>query len=384
LTEPQQGPDRVSPSGDETAAPPLKVGNVVARTSLLTVLSNLLRRRRFVFAAVAIGGVGNLALILAMGRDYTAQAQFVPETAQESNLAGFAAQFGIDVTGFTQGESVVFYVRLLKSRDFLKELALQHYRFGVGRNRADTLEGDLLELYGVRGRTRVARIQKLIHRLENELLVSVDMRAEVVTIRSTSPWPELAEQISRRALDLVNKFNLEKRQSRGRAERQFVEGRLHEAERDLEHAEDNLRQFLERNRLYEQSPELAFEATRLEQRLQFRQQVHTSLAEATEEARIDEVRDTPVITVLEQPEGSAEPSRGLPVIAFLGIAVGGLIAVGTVLTQMFLVRQRQQDPETYAEFDASAREAVSSVVPSRLLSAIRGIGIRKAEPPGGH
>jgi uncharacterized protein involved in exopolysaccharide biosynthesis len=381
MAEEKQHPDLLGPSPHGEDASSATAQNATGRPPLLSVLTELLRRRRFLMILVLIGGAGILTIDLVTGRDYTSQAQFAPETQSQSNLAGFAAQFGIDIAGFTEGESVFFYVRLLKSQDLLKQLALHEYRFGVGRDRADTLSGTLLELYSVRGPTPEKRMQKLTRRLGREIFVSADLRAEVVTLRTTAPWPELAEQITRQALELVNDFNLEKRQSRARAEREFVERRLEDAAHDLTAAEDLLRQFLERNRLYEQSPELAFEASRLEQRLQFRQQVFTSLAEAAEEARIDAVRDTPVLTVIEQPEGSARPRRSLGVTALLGMVLGGLAAVGTVMAQMFLTRQRREYPEAYAEFGAVSRGAVAALAPSRLLAAAR--GRRGNGPPEG-
>jgi uncharacterized protein involved in exopolysaccharide biosynthesis len=105
----------------------------------------------------------------------------------------------------------------------------------------------------------------------------------------------------------VGRFNVERRKSQAAAERQFVDGLAAEAERDLRTAEDGLQSFLQRNREMGGSPQLVFERDRLQREVALRQQVYTSLLQNREEARIREVRDTPVITVLEDPR--------LPVVA---------------------------------------------------------------------
>ena len=47
---------------------------------------------------------------------------------------------------------------------------------------------------------------------------------------------------------------------------------------------------------------------RLERQVSVRQELVTAMAQAYEQARVDEVRNAPVITVIDQPE-SLQPSR---------------------------------------------------------------------------
>ena len=62
-----------------------------------------------------------------------------------------------------------------------------------------------------------------------------------------------------------------------------------------------------------------------------RQQLYTTLSEAYNQARIDEVRNTPALTIIEPPREPAEPdSRLLLLRALIGL-VGGA-AVGVILS----------------------------------------------------
>ena len=83
-----------------------------------------------------------------------------------------------------------------------------------------------------------------------------------------------------------------------RQEREFVEGRLAQSMAELTDAEARYEAFLTSNRLFD-SPQLSFERDRHEREVNMLQQVVTSLRTSAEQARIEAVRNTPAITVLD-------------------------------------------------------------------------------------
>jgi uncharacterized protein involved in exopolysaccharide biosynthesis len=89
-------------------------------------------------------------------------------------------------------------------------------------------------------------------------------------------------------------------------------------------AEDELQAFLQRNRDFRSSPQLSFAYDRLADNVSLRQQLYTAVAQAYEQARIEEVRDTPVITVVEAPMLPARPD---PRPFFRAIAATVLLAL---------------------------------------------------------
>jgi hypothetical protein len=81
-----------------------------------------------------------------------------------------------------------------------------------------------------------------------------------------------------------------------------------------------------------------------------RQQVYSTLVQSYEQARITEVRDTPVITVLQSPFLPPEPDgRGLTLSGALGLVLGGM--VGVVLAFLVEVVQRPMDGSDPARRD---------------------------------
>jgi uncharacterized protein involved in exopolysaccharide biosynthesis len=131
-------------------------------------------------------------------------------------------------------------------------------------------------------------------------------------------------------LQRVNEFNIETRKSQASAERHFVETQAASEEQALRDAEDRLQTWLERNRVAT-SPELIFERDRLQREVGFHEQLYTSRMLSLDDARTREIRDTPVITILDAPR---LPSVGMPrrsiqmgaYGALAGAALGMLIA----------------------------------------------------------
>ena len=188
-------------------------------------------------------------------------------------------------------------------------------------------------------------------RLGQHLQVSTDLKTGVVTVAVEAPAADLAEQLVRYALDLVNAFNLRTRQTRATAEREFVEARASEAQGELREAENRLQGFLTTNRNFDNAPQLQFQHDRLQRDVGMRQDVYTKLVQAYEQARIDEVRNTPVITIVEAPIRPVRPdSRRLALKAVLALFIGGILGVLIALFRQALVRTSDESPDQYAEF----------------------------------
>lgn len=283
---------------------------------------------------------------------YTATASFMPQVSEisSSQLSGVAAQFGIALPGRESNQSPAFYAQLLKSRELLRQIVEARYRFSDG---TDTLSGTLTDLYHIKGATEDWRRDAALRRARRMIEASPDLRTGVVTVTVTARWPALAEEMARRVLTLVNQFNLERRQSQATAERRFVEARRTELEAELRQAETKLQAFLQGNREFRNSPQLTFEHDRLARDVLMRQQVYTSLAQAYEKARIDEVRNTPVITVIEEPDRPVRPdARGTLTAGLVGFALGGLLGIVAAFAREFFLQSREQDPEAFHQFVA--------------------------------
>jgi uncharacterized protein involved in exopolysaccharide biosynthesis len=169
---------------------------------------------------------------------------------------------------------------------------------------------------------------------------SFDPKTNIVTVSVRSSDTATALVVAKRVIVLIDRFNQQVRQSRARAERRFAEGRAAELKTELSTAENSIRVFREKNREIRNSPELQLESDRLSRDVQLRQQVYVSVAQAFEQARLDEVRDTPVVSIIEEPRVPLRPdARGTLQWAALGTVLGLLLVLALDLAHRLFLRR---------------------------------------------
>jgi uncharacterized protein involved in exopolysaccharide biosynthesis len=294
--------------------------------SMLAVGSFLLRHRRVITILGIVGAVLGLGFGLLQTRLFASSATFIPQGADGSSSGGLAAaasQFGIRVPSSGSVWGAPIYVEILRSRAALDPIA--HDTVVVaeegGRRAA------VMDLLGVRPEKPARRADLTVRKLLQSVNASEDKKIGAVKLTVTTRWPSVSLWLAEQLVLGVDKFNLKSRNSQAGAERRFVEEQAVEAERTLRSTENRLQSFLEQNRSLG-SPELVMARDRLGRDVALKQQVYTSLMQNREEARIREVRDTPVITMLEAPRLPVvgEP-RGAAQKAVLGGLAGGMLGV---------------------------------------------------------
>jgi uncharacterized protein involved in exopolysaccharide biosynthesis len=372
-----------------TAASPPQFASLPPSTeqevvSLLSIVNIVLRNRYLVAGTVFFATTLVLLTVLLLPREYTAESSFMLQSRPNlpANLAGLASQFGLSLPTGEANQSPAFYAELLQSREILSAVVDTPItlRGGVAVRQAP-----LAEWFKVHAATAPLQREKTIKKLKKAVAASVSARTGVVTLGVTTRNPELSERISERMLSWLNAFNLEKRQSQASAERRFTEARLEEARQQLRDAEDRLLVFTQRNRDTRSSPLFSLEQDRLSREVSMRQQVYTSLVQAYDRAKIEEVRDTPVITILQAPE---QPVRADPLGLLLKMSLTVVVAM-MVGIWLAMGREALQPPRTshaapQTEF-AVLRAAVGDDVrhPRRTLGRVFRLGARMSTAVGG-
>lgn len=326
-----QKPPSLHPQGDPTWRSPL----IEERNTQGTLLDGwrLIERHRLVMLALPLL-VATIAVVygLARPRQYTSASAFMGASGDlaRSGLMGLAAQYGFRMPSADVSQSPQFYADLLRSRQVLDSVVNGRYQYRAEDGAVRV--GTLADVFESTGETPRLRNENAMLVLDQRTNITVGRETGVVRLSVSTRWPEISSAIASRYLELLNHFNVATRQSRASAERRFTQARLREAEGDLRASEDRLKEFRRLNRRYEGAPALEAENDRLQRDVSIRQQVYSTLLQAYEQARIDEVRDTPVITIVEQPYLPVRPDRrGLLRLAILGALVGAIVAAGYVL-----------------------------------------------------
>jgi len=168
-----------------------------------------------------------------------------------------------------------------------------------------------------------ASLDQLVRRLRKRISAQADPRTSVVTVMVSEKTPVAAESLAGLLIRSIKQFNVTTRQLQARELRIFLEKRVSDASQSLHDAEDGLRTFYERNRRLGDSPQLVFEESRMKRQIELRQELYTALSKELESAKIDEVNDTPTITVVDPPFASSRPDGpGLVVLGLVALVLG--------------------------------------------------------------
>jgi tyrosine-protein kinase Etk/Wzc len=342
--------------------------------SMFDLLNALLLHRRLVIALPLLFFAVAVVYSLTRERTWTSDASFMPqEGSGNAALSGLAAQFGVPISRAGAGETPAFYAELIHSRAILDAALDSTFTF-VREGRQRTLPLSEIMSPRAEGGSR----ERALLTLRNAVGVSTARETGLIRISVTTEHPQLSERVAALLLDLVNEFNTEKRQVQAASERRFVQERLAQARNELAETESEFQSFEERNRRIE-SPQLVLARGRLQHELSLRQHLVTSLAEAFEQARIEEVRNLPLITIIDRPAVAERPNgRGTLFRSLFALAFGFAIAAAYALVQSALQTQsasrpdaelfRQLRQETFRPF----RRLVGTVRPQRQGTAGNG------------
>lgn len=327
------------------------------RVSLVRVALIFVRWRRMITLVVVIAAVLTGVLTALRPRSYTATASFACKTPQTGQIsAGLAAQFGLAVGG-ANSQSPQFYADLIQSRAILGAVAESTY---VVPTDSGPQRMTLIQASRRSDDTPARARDRAISDLRKAVSAKISTGTDVVTVSVTQSSPTLAASVARVLVARLNDFNLRERQTQAGQEREFTEQRLAHALGELHAAEDALAAFHVANRDFTRSPLLSLEAERLQRMVASKQQVYTSLAQGYEQARIDELRDTPVIMPIETPEAPTLPDpRGLVRNVILALLVS-FFAAGLIAILAEYVRAiRQTDRDDVRELAAMWRRRKS-------------------------
>lgn len=321
--------------------------------SLLSLANVLLRSRLLILRVAFVTTLLGIGVGLLTPSEYTARAVIFPQAIQDTRLqlAGLAAQFGVSVpTGGQGAESADFYAEVVKSRDLLQEVVQTNFTFATELDGGDTVRGNLVALYGLDLEPESRAVRAAAERLANQMNVRAAVNTGLVHIATESEWPGLAVAVNERILELLEEFNVRRRQQSALDERRFVEERMARAREELTAAENELEGFLESNKS-RGSAQLQLEESRLSRAVDLRQQVYTSLAQSYEQVRLEEVRNTPLFTLVEGPSATVrETGAGLVMWTAAGLLLGLALGLTAAFVQYAVDRQLAEDPATYQEF----------------------------------
>ena len=346
-------PRPTAPPTERPTPATLSNADVLAAFAPSNMYVDALRKRaKLVVALPIILAALATAASMARQRSYEAHAAFLSSEPQSLSgslgaLSSVASQLGVPalsaVAAGSATGSAQFYGDLLVSNALTHTIVTTRFDASTpGEYGGKPFTGTLVEYYSATGKTTADReVGSMRKFAKSTLKVVVDRPTGVVRFSVNTKNRLLSALIARRLLDLVNDFNLRRRQTAAGAEREFDLKRAQAAADSLRAAEAVLADFRATNVDFSRSPRLATREAELQRRVSLALQTYTTIAQRYELANIEAVRNTPVVTVIDAPEGLVEARpRHTASIAFAAFAFGLVLAVVIALNGERLAARR--------------------------------------------
>jgi len=291
--------------------------------TLLRFVNVVLQRRYAIARGALLVAVAALAFAVLWPRSFESTGAFIPQSqGLPSGLGGIAADFGVALPSANPTESSDFYADLLRSRRIA--LGVVRHTYSV----CDSTPCDLAHALEIDEDSEVLTEERAIRELRDRTSVDVAFKSQLVRLTVRMRDPVLAKEVASRYLELVAEFNVDVRQTQASEESRFTAERVDVLREELGVSVKRLRDFLESNHNYKASPRLVFEHDALERDVTVRQTLLTQMLQSLEQARIAEVRNTPVLTVVDEPQIPGEPAdRRFVLIAIAAMLLGAILGI---------------------------------------------------------
>ncbi len=250
-------------------------------------------------------------------------------SGSSGQAVGLAAQFGINISS-GQSDTKWVYPEIIKSRIMAKAVLNRKYNtneFGQGKSLLQILTyGNDDPKYSLDTLESMA-VKSLISMID----VSEDIGTGILTLDISASEPSLAAEINKAFIEELDAHQRRYNKAKTSDTKKFIEERILDTEKELMAAEEYLKVFMDRNRRIENSPSLQLEQQRLGREVTVLTGVFTTLKQQLETTKIEEVKESDYVIVVDPPNIPIFPSkpkkRMIVILAgFFGIGLGAFLA----------------------------------------------------------
>ena len=257
---------------------------------------------------------------------YLTTAKLLPtgEDNSLSNIQGLASQFGFSIP-FQSGSNLSFsdiYPEIVKSRQLtgiVLEKKFNTRKYGQNQLLKNILSRQYrLDKYDVD-----ERFKRSSEILQDNIKVSKARLTSIVTLEVRGLEPEFAVDLANTIISESDKLQREFKTHQISDKRSFIEERIKDVKKDLESAQEDLKEFRERNRQVQYSPALLLEEERLTTEMDVKKEIFSTLKQQFELAKIEEVEEGATVQILDRPVAPYEQSSPKIFLSiFLSIFIG--------------------------------------------------------------
>ncbi len=247
--------------------------------------------------------------------------------SKSSTLSGLSELAGLAGVKVGEGAPTEIYQNLIMSESVLEHVVYTKYKTDEFKDSVN-----LIEYFEIEPNESLP--QNLLQRqmfldvyeglTKSRIKTDVERLTKILTITVTMPESKLSADVANKIAESLDEYVRTKRKSYASEQRFYIEKRIQHVKDTLTIAEEKLKTFREQNRVVTQSPQLLMEQGRLMRNVEIQQAVFVELNKQLEIAKIDEIRDTPILNIKEaakEPIKKAGPKRMSTLIIFMFLSV---------------------------------------------------------------
>lgn len=291
-----------------------------------------IRRKQFIWFNGVAAVASVLFIVFARGREYTTTVEILPDYGNKSNLfsglgglSDIASFAGINLAGET---STDIYRDLLNSETVLAPVVFNKYNTEKhGRN------VNLIEYWDIESAGWIAdslqeryKLLQAMTALNKRTRTEMDRETKILTVELRMPEGRLAADVLNALVESLDDYVRTKRKSHASNQRIYIEKRLEQVKDSLKTAEEALADFRVHNKMLDLSPQLQLEQTRFARSAEIQQTVYMEFMRQLELAKIEEIRDTPILNIKEFSQNPVVPTSLARRIQFVILVFFFLIA----------------------------------------------------------
>ena len=299
-------------------------------------LKYFIEYKKLIFATLILSIVfGKIYLRFFVVPLYMTEATILPINKGVSNggMSAIAGQFGVSLgdnkskVDLSSGHLVPEIVKSRKLAKSLLDYDFDTKKFGKNKKLISIVKNDtvskIFSEHQIRGAAK--RVRRMIS-------VKVQKRSPILILRVQGSdkffIPKLLDAVINELSDIVSQFKL----SQNLEKKSYIGSRMNDVMNSLEVAENKYKNFKQTNRKILQSPSLIIEEQRLLREIELQTKIYITLKTEYQMAEIEEVGNSSIIQILDEPEIPTKKLSPKPAQIYLSFIIFGIIScTGIVL-----------------------------------------------------
>lgn len=286
-----------------------------------------LNRKKIIYINIIVLVLTLLYLIFMTKPYFQSTVTILPEYGSKSNmlsqLSGLASLAGVKVGDSAPTE---LYQNIITSETVLQEVIYSKYKTNEYPDSVNLIKYFEIKVDDNNPELKKRKEFLLLYEslLQNRIATNVDRMTKILNVTVNMPEAQLSADVANNLVKALDLYIRTQRKSYATEQSFYIEKRTQQVKDSLSFAEDKLKSFREQNRITSQSPNLLLEQGRLLRNIEILQTVYIELTKQLEIAKIDQIKDAPVLNVKEfakSPVKKAGPRRASTLVTFMFLSL---------------------------------------------------------------